>query len=68
MPDDLRDRGPTASRSWLLSYYAAPMHTYLFTDIAGSTRLWEEHPTAMAEALARHDSILLGRRPGRSHI
>jgi predicted ATPase/class 3 adenylate cyclase len=35
------------------------MHTYLFTDIAGSTRLWEEHPTVMAEALARHDSILL---------
>jgi predicted ATPase/class 3 adenylate cyclase len=35
------------------------MYTYLFTDIAGSTRFWEEHPTGMAEALARHDSILL---------
>ena len=28
------------------------------TDIEGSTRLWERHPQAMAEALARHDAIL----------
>jgi class 3 adenylate cyclase len=32
--------------------------TFLFTDIEGSTRLWEEHPEAMREALARHDEIL----------
>jgi predicted ATPase/class 3 adenylate cyclase len=32
--------------------------TFLFTDIAGSTRLWEQHPTAMQPALARHDAIL----------
>jgi predicted ATPase/class 3 adenylate cyclase len=32
--------------------------TFLFTDIEGSTRLWEEHPDAMRPALARHDSIL----------
>jgi predicted ATPase/class 3 adenylate cyclase len=32
--------------------------TFLFTDIAGSTRLWEQHPTAMQTALARHDGIL----------
>lgn len=32
--------------------------TFLFTDIEGSTRLWEKHPTAMREALARHDAIL----------
>ena len=31
---------------------------FLFTDIAGSTRLWEDMPTAMADALARHDVIL----------
>src|SRR4249919_672369 len=31
---------------------------FLFTDIAGSTRLWERQPAAMADALARHDSIL----------
>ena len=32
--------------------------TFLLTDVAGSTRLWEEHPQAMREALARHDEIL----------
>jgi predicted ATPase/class 3 adenylate cyclase/DNA-binding CsgD family transcriptional regulator len=32
--------------------------TFLFTDIEGSTRLWEHHPQAMADALARHDAIL----------
>lgn len=30
--------------------------TFLFTDIEGSTRLWEEHPEKMELALARHDS------------
>ena len=34
------------------------MQTFLFTDIEGSTRLWEEHPDQMAPALARHDAIL----------
>ena len=33
--------------------------TFLFTDIEGSTRLWEEHPEAMKAALARHDAILV---------
>jgi len=32
--------------------------TFLFTDLEGSTRLWEEHPDAMRTALARHDAIL----------
>ena len=32
--------------------------TFLFTDLEGSTRLWEEHPEAMKSALAQHDSIL----------
>jgi predicted ATPase/class 3 adenylate cyclase/DNA-binding XRE family transcriptional regulator len=32
--------------------------TFLFTDIAGSTQLWEQHPQAMPAALARHDAIL----------
>ena len=34
--------------------------TFLFTDIEGSTRLWEDHQDAMKEALARHDAILRG--------
>jgi predicted ATPase/class 3 adenylate cyclase len=32
--------------------------TFLFTDIEGSTQLWEQHPEAMKTALARHDTIL----------
>jgi predicted ATPase/class 3 adenylate cyclase len=32
--------------------------TFLFTDIEGSTQLWEKHPQAMKSALAEHDSIL----------
>lgn len=32
--------------------------TFLFTDIEGSTPLWDAHPSAMRDALARHDEIL----------
>ena len=32
--------------------------TFLFTDLEGSTRLWEEHPDAMQPALARHDELV----------
>jgi predicted ATPase/class 3 adenylate cyclase len=32
--------------------------TFLFTDIEGSTRLWEQHRQPMKEALERHDAIL----------
>jgi predicted ATPase/class 3 adenylate cyclase len=31
---------------------------FLFTDIEGSTRLWEEHPSGMGAVIARHDAIL----------
>jgi predicted ATPase/class 3 adenylate cyclase len=31
--------------------------TFLFTDIEGSTRLWEQEPERMRPALARHDAI-----------
>jgi class 3 adenylate cyclase len=31
--------------------------TFLFTDIEGSTRLWEQEPERMRLALARHDAI-----------
>jgi TolB-like protein/class 3 adenylate cyclase len=44
---------------------AAPSHappsgtvTLLFTDIEGSTRLWEANAAAMRAALARHDALL----------
>jgi class 3 adenylate cyclase len=32
--------------------------TFLFTDIEGSTKMWEQDAQAMQEALARHDKIL----------
>lgn len=32
--------------------------TFLFTDLEGSTRLWERHADAMASALEAHDVIL----------
>ena len=32
--------------------------TFLFTDVEGSTRLWDEHPEAMQPAMARHDEIV----------
>ena len=32
--------------------------TLLFTDVEGSTRLWESEPEMMAQALRRHEEIL----------
>jgi class 3 adenylate cyclase len=32
--------------------------TFLFTDIEGSTKLWERDPKAMSKALSRHDELL----------
>ena len=32
--------------------------TFLFTDIVGSTKLWEQNPATMRSALARHDILL----------
>ncbi len=34
--------------------------TFLFTDIEGSTRSWDQHIEAMQAALAKHDHILRG--------
>ncbi len=32
--------------------------TFLFTDIEGSTKLWEQYPEPMKRALARHDELV----------
>ena len=32
--------------------------TFLFSDIEGSTALWETHPDEMTQALAHHDTTL----------
>ena len=43
--------------------------TFLFADVEGSTRLCDEHPDAMREALARHDTILRDRvEAPRGHV
>jgi class 3 adenylate cyclase len=42
--------------------------TFLFTDVEGSTRLWEEHADAMLEVFDHHDRLLtdtIGRHGGR---
>jgi class 3 adenylate cyclase len=33
---------------------------FLFTDVEGSTRRWEDHPAAMSAAIDRHDALLRG--------
>jgi class 3 adenylate cyclase len=33
---------------------------FLFTDIEGSSRLWEKHTAEMGEVISRHDAILRG--------
>jgi predicted ATPase/class 3 adenylate cyclase len=43
-------------------------HTFLLSDVQGSTRLWDRSPGAMAVALARHDELvaeLVARHDGR---
>src|SRR5258708_27619063 len=32
--------------------------TFLFTDVEGSTRLWDVAPAAMRAALIRHDALI----------
>ncbi|MGB8644338.1 MAG: AAA family ATPase [Anaerolineae bacterium] len=36
----------------------SPVLVFIFTDIEGSTRLWEQYPEAMKAALARHDALI----------
>ncbi len=38
--------------------YPSGTVAFLFTDIEGSTRLWEHHPAAMRRALARHNALM----------
>lgn len=52
-----------AAGKWLYIVFMAAVFptgtvTFLFTDIEGSTKLWEEHPEQMRLALARHDALL----------
>src|SRR6476620_2857061 len=49
--------GPLAGKA-SMSEVPGGTVTFLFSDIEGSTRRWEEHPQAMKVALPLHDSIL----------
>src|SRR5947209_6355311 len=32
--------------------------TFLYTDVEGSTELWQQHPEVMTDVIARHDAML----------
>ncbi|HZQ36688.1 MAG TPA: adenylate/guanylate cyclase domain-containing protein [Dehalococcoidia bacterium] len=53
---------PSRSRTEAATSVAATLPTgtitFLFTDVEGSTRLWEQHPQAMRQVMARHDDLL----------
>jgi len=42
--------------------------TFLFTDVEGSTRLWEESPESMMEAVRQHDEAIEGAAEAHSGI
>jgi predicted ATPase/class 3 adenylate cyclase len=48
---------PPAARLPVTEPLPTGVVTFLLSDIEGSTLLWEAHPEAMAEALARHDEL-----------
>ena len=37
-----------------------PVYTFLFSDIQGSTRLWEAFPSVMDSVVSRHDELVHG--------
>jgi predicted ATPase/class 3 adenylate cyclase len=56
----LLDRRPVACAGVGVTELPSGTVTFLFTDVEGSTRLWEQHADAMRQALARHDEIVRG--------
>jgi len=54
----LAGRAGTTSRSDRDSAGPSGTVTFMFTDIEGSTALWERFPQSMPEVLARHDAVL----------
>ena len=64
---DLGWESPSGSRAAVQEMPGGTV-TFLFTDLEGSTRLWQEHPDAMAAAMARHDAILRHAVEGNSGV
>ena len=56
--DPTRSASPIPAAGNLGARPAAQTLTFLFTDIEGSTVLWEQFPDAMPASLAQHDRIL----------
>ena len=54
------DQDATAGSDGLAQASELPtgLITYLFTDVEGSTRLWQQYPHEMKNVMARHDSLL----------
>src|SRR5256886_11546172 len=48
---------PTIAGRRIAVHEPSSLTTFLFTDIEGSTRLWEQEPERMRPALARHDAL-----------
>jgi predicted ATPase/class 3 adenylate cyclase len=48
---------PHRSKDVQMQDYPRGTVTFLFTDIEGSTRLWQDHHLAMTRAYVRHDAI-----------
>lgn len=49
--------GPAGAASRARVSAEPPITTFLFTDIEGSTRLWEREPERMRVALLQHDAV-----------
>ena len=69
-PDCINDDGVSGNRTdeqtgdactnplpYKLNYDGGEV-TFLFTDIEGTTRLWDQHPDDMSDALSTHDDLL----------
>jgi len=56
-PPTRASRIPTSSSNGVAAQAPSGTVTFLFTDIEGSTRLWEGDRVEMKAALARHDAI-----------
>ncbi len=58
--DDMLDDAARARAAHAVRVIGPPSGTvtFLFTDIEGSTALWETHPTGMRDALARLNALL----------
>ena len=58
--------GRTSSDGWILAWVASSpvpelphgVVTFLFTDVEGGTRLWQDAPDVMAQALRLHDGVI----------